>query len=245
MFQLIKGNSRNLEGMVIIYSHYKLREPRNNSHTGMYVFTNSLDFIEKVGYADGLKRIPVDELEEMMIFFYCHASPPIPTLELVLGQEDVVHAGKFATERCGVRAVHSAFCTYLGRFRDQWLIKNSTKYKNLDPKTFKNQVDNFCTDMLDSRLHDNRKTFLTCKKYFLKFTAGAPFMRDVIDLCELFRGKTLDFTLVHHYKQKICAVHSERYEQAARAEERINKMKAEISSTVDLSRAQSSVKFID
>ena len=228
MFQLIRGNSRNLEGRVIVYSQYKHKEQRNNSHTSMYVFTNSLDFIEKVGYADGLKRIPAEELAEMIVFFNCHASPPIPMLELVLGQEDVVHAGKFATESCGVRAVHSAFCEYLGRFRDQWLAKNLTKYKNLAPETFKDQVDNFCTNMLDSRLHDNWKTFLTCKKYFLKFTAGAPFIRDVIDLCELFRRETLDFTLVHHYKQKICAVHSERYEQAARAEERINKINQKI-----------------
>ena len=240
--QIIKGDPKNLEGKAIVFSYYPAspaQRERYGSDTIMHFITNSVDFIEKLGITIEASGYPASLSYDIMLLFYC-TTPPIPPIDLILGSEDVIHAGFHDNQIKGEAAVEVTHHLYLQAFLHQWHTKPLPTHQDIKPGSLEQYImSNFLQPMFGARRANSHTGFSAVQRSFLRFSDGSDFDLDAHNLCALYAGEVWDSHLTKAYVEKICAIHAADYEKAAQARDRVDILRSYVLS--DPQRGNSSL----
>jgi len=166
-------------------------------------------------------------------------------LELARVPENVLFAGEYTSPIICLKAVKMGIDFYMLDFDEQTKKKlgvefsngkeekarqSSLTYKEITGAAIKGYiVDSYLTPIFDGKKYGDEAKIAAARKGLVRFGAGAPFALDIAELCELTDknssydgkcGNIIDLVL-----DKIVAVHTEAFLEAAKLRDRIKALK--------------------
>jgi len=208
----------------------------------VYASSDILDFRAKTGVdivdIEDLLIKAAEEQQSMhinkeLIPFYC-ASYPASEEEINYGESDILFLGKFHTIHSCIAVLHEGFQIYGLLYIDQMSHKHKFEsfkseeefitYKDLKKEEIHDHMmKEYVTTLIDASINREQARFEQIQQRFIQFSAGSPFVKDVIKLCELVKsdGKYQRNELLEAYVQKISAIINEDYLLAAQKRDEI------------------------
>jgi|WetSurMetagenome_2_1015567.scaffolds.fasta_scaffold79058_2 hypothetical protein len=255
MIKLVRGTANNLEGKVIAFSRCNNAEEGITELKAIYASVKPEDYFEKFGSnseeQDEMRKKKdefckrIDEISKKLgvdmrlnlTLAHIGEIPVSVEADIFLGNEDIIDAGTFSKKESCYAAMKAAIDLYLTKFNDgpsknkeknETMIKEEkeTTYRDIARESLNNYLaGKFIGPIIDACMERNIQRVSELEKEFLKFSAGAPFATDVIDIMRIIREKQekIDLGLITDYFLKISAINLEKYEIAAEIRDRIKK----------------------
>ena len=251
--QLENGDINNLQGKAIIYSKYHNSEDPIENILSVYYSANPVEFAEKFGFPEEkLEEMLKDKDDEFEERFGKKSSIDIPLYaaqmdfsieDIKIAQEDVLYAGEFGSKVKSQLAITGAVITYVVNYSKQRTQKsgledldkeNGTEIKI--EKTY-NDIENgqrtdyiqknYISPLMHSMEDGNFDNAKNIARDFLRFCGkDGPLTDDAYCLASIIHTKKKSKTqLLYVYFEKMLAITSERYKDAAKLRDKIKQMR--------------------
>ncbi len=164
--------------------------------------------------------------------------------DIISSDEDVIYVGKWQNPNTCTKFCYHAVNLYVEIFEEQRKEKlrinnDILPNKKAQEETYEQVKSNageyirkaYVVKMMDSQRSQNKKEFFQLQHDFLAFSYQTPIAYDVQSLCILLQkndGTAKDAPLITAYLDKISAISTENYEEAAKLRDKISTLKNKV-----------------